>query len=73
MITIDELEKKRDNAKKRIAELRRIHFEFDGLTDFQKDELSRLRETLDIIEFNLDRHSAMTEYLSNAEPFGGPQ
>lgn len=73
MITIGELEDRRDKAKKRIAELRRINVEFEGLTDFQKDELSRLRETLDIIEFNLDRHAAMTEYLSKAEPFGGPQ
>ena len=73
MITIAELEDRRDKTKKRIAELRRINVEFEGLTDFQKDEFDRLRETLDIIEFNLDRHSAMTEYLSAAEPFGGPQ
>ena len=73
MITISELEDRRDKTKKRIAELRRIHAEFDGLTDFQKDEFDRLRETLDIIEFNLDRHTAMTEYLTQAEPFGGPQ
>ena len=38
MITIGELEDRRDKTKKRIAELRRIHAEFDGLTDFQKDE-----------------------------------
>ena len=73
MITLADLEDRRDKTKKRIAELRRIHIEFEGLTDFQKDEFDRLRETLDIIEFNLDRHTAMTEYLTQAEPFGGPQ
>ena len=73
MITLADLEDRRDKTKKRIAELRRIHIEFEGLTDFQKDEFDRLRETLDIIEFNLDRHTQMTEYLCAAKPFGGPQ
>lgn len=73
MITIAELEDRRRVTKKRIAELRKINRDFEGLTENQKEEFDRLRETLDIIEFNLDRHTQMTEYLCAAEPFGGPQ
>lgn len=73
MITIAELEDRRKQTKRRIDELRQIHVMYEGLTDAQKDELDRLRETLDIIDFNLDRHTEMTEYLASAEPFGGPQ
>ena len=73
MITIAELEDRREKTIKRIEELRKIRIDFDGLTDFQKDEFSRLQETLDIIEFNLDRHNAIAQFLTTAEPMGGPQ
>lgn len=73
MITLAELEDRRKQTKRRIDELRQIHVTHEGLTDAQRDEFDRLRETLDIIDFNLNRHSEMTEYLASAEPFGGPQ
>lgn len=73
MITLAELEDRRDKTIKRLEELRRIRIDFDGLTDFQKDEFSKLQETLDILEFNLDRHNAMTQFLTTVEPMGGPQ
>lgn len=73
MITMAELEDRRKETKRRIEELRQINRAYEGLTPAQKDEFDRLRETLDIIDFNLNRHSEMTEYLASAEPFGGPQ
>jgi hypothetical protein len=73
MITMAELEDRREETKRRIEELRQINKAYEGLTPAQKDEFDRLRETLDIIDFNLTRHNEMTEYLAQAEPFGGPQ
>ena len=73
MITLAELEDRRAETKRRIEELRHINQVYEGLTDAQKDEFDRLRETLDIIDFNLTRHTEMSEYLAQAEPFGGPQ
>ena len=73
MITLGELENRRTQLKKRISTLRRLRIERDGLTEAQKDEFDRLREELDIVEFNLDRHEEMNSILLNAEPYGGPQ
>lgn len=73
MITIAELEDRRDETNRRIEELRKTNRAYEGLTPAQKDEFDRLREALDIIDFNLTRHTEMTEYLASAEPFGGPQ
>lgn len=73
MITLAELEDSRRETQRRIEELRNINRNYEGLTLSQKDEFDKLREKLDMIEFNLDRHNEMCEYLVMVEPFGGPQ
>lgn len=73
MISLAELEDRRKETKARIEELRQIKFDYQGFTQSQRDEFDRLRELLDILDFNLTRHNEMSEYLVAAEPFGGPQ
>lgn len=72
MLTLNEVEKKRDEIKRRMRLIKEALTQTDDV-DSLNEELSMLMIQAKCLAMNIKRHREMAEYLLYADPYGGPQ